>query len=118
MELKTGFNDDGPAWIGRAFFSKTGRTIYFNGQAFHSGRIGGNHWEMESGDVYWISGVKKDGSDRHWAGHGKVKIDKSVVAEYLAIVGKADLPKSKFEFVELNNIPPKESVNERSNRKI
>jgi hypothetical protein len=26
VELKTGFNDDGPAWIGKAFFSKTGKT--------------------------------------------------------------------------------------------
>jgi hypothetical protein len=118
VELKTGFSDDGPAWIGQASFSKTGRTIYFNGQAFHGGRVGGNHREMESGDIYWFSGIKKDGSDRHWAGRGKIKIDKSVVPEYLAIIEKAGLAKSKFEIVELNNTPPKESVNERSNRKI
>ena len=54
VELKTGYSDNGPAWIGRASFSKTGRTIYFNGQAFQGGRIGGNHYELESKDIYWM----------------------------------------------------------------
>lgn len=118
VELKSGFNDDGPAWIGMASFSKTGRIIYFNGQAFQGGRIGGNHHEMESGKIYWISGVKKDGADRHWAGSGKIKIDKAVISEYLAIIKKDELPKNKFEIVELNNTPPKELVNEITNQKI
>jgi hypothetical protein len=29
IELKTGYQDNGPAWIGRVKFSKTGQTIYF-----------------------------------------------------------------------------------------
>lgn len=29
VELKTGYNDNGPSWIGKATYSKTGRTIYF-----------------------------------------------------------------------------------------
>ncbi|MHA4812553.1 hypothetical protein ACX0G9_30955 [Flavitalea flava] len=118
VELKTGFNDDGPAWIGKAFFSKTGKTIYFNGKAFQGGRIGGNHHEVESRDIYWISGIKKDGSDRHWAGSGKIKIDKSVVLEYLAITREQVLLKSKFEIVELDNNPPKEAMTEIANRKL
>ena len=118
VELKSGFNDDGPAWIGMASFSKTGRTIYFNGQAFQGGRIGGNHQEVESGETYWISGVKKDGADRHWAGSGKIKIDKAVISEYLSIIKKDELPKNKFEIVELNNTAPKELVKEITNQKI
>ena len=119
VELKSGFNDDGPAWIGMASFSKTGRTIYFNGRAFQSGSlIGGNHYELGSGEVYWISGVKKDGADRHWAGSGKIKIDKAVISKYLAIIKEDELPKNKFEVVELNNIPPKELVHEITNRKV
>ena len=90
VELKTGYNDNGPAWIGKASFSKTGRTIYFNGQAFQGGRIGGKHYEMASRDMYWMSGVKKDGSDRHWTGSSKIKIDKTVISEYLEIVKKAN----------------------------
>ena len=34
IELKTGYNDDGPAWIGYVKTSKTGKTIYFNDHPF------------------------------------------------------------------------------------
>jgi hypothetical protein len=44
-----------------------------------------------------VSGVKRDGSDRHWAGSGKIKIDANVVDEYLAIVGQEQLDASQFE---------------------
>ncbi len=30
IELKSGYSDNGPAWIGYVTPSKTGRTIYFN----------------------------------------------------------------------------------------
>jgi len=98
VELKTGYNDNGPAWIGRAKFSKSGRTVYFNGHALkRSGEqsISGNHYDLETGDEYWVSGVKKDGNDRHWAGSGKIKIASDVVDEYLAIVGAARLNPSR-----------------------
>lgn len=55
IELKSGFSDNGPAWIGLVSFSKSGKTIYFNGKAFQSlnGRgIGGNYFDLESGDEY------------------------------------------------------------------
>ena len=29
IELKTGYSDDGPAWIGRVKMSRSGRTVYF-----------------------------------------------------------------------------------------
>ncbi len=32
IELKTGYNDNGPAWIGRVKLSGSGKTIYFNGR--------------------------------------------------------------------------------------
>ena len=34
IELKTGYSDDGPAWIGYVKTSKSKKTIYFNG-IFH-----------------------------------------------------------------------------------
>ena len=64
IELKSGYSDDGPAWIGLVTFSKTGRTVYFNGKAFKSLKpkgISGNHYDLETGEEYWISGVKKTG---------------------------------------------------------
>jgi len=91
VECKTGLNDDGPAWIGRVTFSKSGHTVYFNGMALrrNGGQgIAGNYRDVLTGEEYWVSGVKKDGEDRHWAGTGKVQIDANVVAEYLAIIGR------------------------------
>ena len=42
--------------------------------------------------------MKRDGSDRHWASSGKIKIDADVVHEYLAIVGQEQLlDASQFE---------------------
>jgi hypothetical protein len=120
VELKTGYNDDGPAWIGLALFSKTGKSVYFNGLCFLKGErhSGGNHLESLSGDAYWISGIKKNGEDRHWAGNGKIKIDKGVVAKYLEIIKEPQLRHDKFEIVELNNNHPIEEFNRIENRKI
>lgn len=36
--------------------------------------------------MYWISGVKKDETDRHWAGRGPVEIDPDVRSEYLKLI--------------------------------
>jgi len=119
VELKSGHSDDEPAYIGKAFFSKTGKSVYFNGLTFSKeSRSGGNYFDIISGDYYWISGIKKRGTNRHWAGHGKIKIDKNVVAEYLEIKNLSALSKSRFEIVQLNNMPPIESSNEFLNRKL
>lgn len=102
IELKTGYNDDGPAWIGVVEFSKSGRTAYFNGQALkHAGR--GHFGNLETGETYWISGVKKNGEDRHRFGKGKIFVDKAILAEYLKLVDFIPLPQSKYEIME---VPP------------
>jgi hypothetical protein len=119
IELKTGYNDDGPAWIGRVKLSKSGRTVYFNGRALKQGVRGasGNFYDLETGDIYWISGIKRDGTDRHWAGSGKITIEAAAVDEYLSLIGEPTLDKSKFvvsndiretdpaQFVERENEP-------------
>ena len=71
IELKTGYSDDGPAWIGYVKTSKSKKTIYFNDHAFQK-NIGNyaNYIDIENGDKYWLSGLKKEESNRHWAGHG------------------------------------------------
>lgn len=48
VELKTGFNDNGPGWIGNAYLSKSGQTIYFNALIL-KGSGKGNCHEIESG---------------------------------------------------------------------
>ena len=87
VELKTGCGDRGPAWIGFGESSKSGKTVYFNDQGFQSckGRgIGANFYDLESGDQYWISGIKREGGDRHWAGGGIISVDRDAVSDYLS----------------------------------
>ena len=40
-----------------------------------------------TGDEYWISGVKRNREDRHWAGSGPVEIDDDAREEYETLVG-------------------------------
>jgi hypothetical protein len=63
IELKSGYEDNGPAWIGKVYYSKSGKTIYFSGKAFQSLKgsgIGGNYFDIETSEHYWISGIKKN----------------------------------------------------------
>lgn len=98
IELKSGYNDDGPAWIGRVKLSKSGRTIYFDGRALKRGARGstGNHYDLRTGEIFWVSNVKRDRSDRHWAGFGKVMIEAAAVDEYLSIIGERELETTRF----------------------
>ena len=110
IELKTGWHDDGPAWIGYVAASKSGRTIYFNDHAFQRyNGIQGNYIDVETGDEYWISGVKKRESNRHWAGRGKIMVDRRAVDALLSILGETTLPK-RFEAIELEDRFPAERV--------
>ena len=120
LELKSGFSDNGPAWIGLVSFSKSGKTIYFDGKAFQSLSgmgISGNYFNLENGDEYWISGVKKDMSDRHKFGGGKIFVEKRTLNDYLKIIGKSELPKSDYELTEVETEKPIERVNELENEK-
>jgi hypothetical protein len=98
IELKSGYSDNGPAWIGKVEFSKTGKTVYFNGHAF-KGNGHGYCKDIETREIYWITGIKKDGQNRHWAGSGKIMIDKDVIDEYLRIIETSALDLNNFETV-------------------
>ena len=112
IELKTGYNDDGPAWIGKVKISRSGNTVYFNDHAFEKyNGVRGNFIDIESGDEYWISGVKKNGEDRHWAGNGKIIIDSKIIPEYLEIVGDKEINKSKFIVQDIEDVFPVERIN-------
>ena len=118
IELKSGCSDDGPAWIGNVKESKTGKTVYFNGHAFQKRQgIQGNYYDVETGEEYWISGVKRNGQDRHWAGHGKVIIDRKCIEEYLSIVSMASLPTSGFVIDDIEDAFPVERINKLLNEK-
>ena len=118
IELKTGYSDDGPAWIGYVKTSNSKKTIYFNDHAFQK-NIGtySNYIDIENGDEYWISGLKRAESNRHWAGHGKIMIDRRAIGEYLSLIGEEILPLNLFEVVDIEDRFPIERVNELSNEK-
>ena len=120
LELKSGFSDNGSAWIGLVSFSNSGKTIYFDGKAFQSldgTGISGNYFDLESGNEYWISGVKKDMSDRHKFGGGKIFVEKRILSEYLKTIGKTELPKNGYELTEVDTEKPIERINELENEK-
>ena len=90
MENKSESGDSGPARIGRVQFSKSGRSIIYRGKRFErikGGGTSGNYRDVETGEEYWISGVKRDQHDRHWAGSGPVEIDDDVREEYEREIG-------------------------------
>lgn len=121
LELKSGFSDNGNAWIGLVSFSKSGKTIYFDGKAFQSLNgmgISGNYFELESGNEYWISGIKKNMSDRHQFGSGKILVEKRILSDYLQIIEKTELPKTGYELTEVNIEKPIERINELENSKL
>jgi hypothetical protein len=101
LELKSGQNDRGPAWVARVKLSRSGNTVYFNGKALkRGGGVSGNYFDIETGEEYWVSGVKKDGRDRHWAGAGKIWIETSAVSEYLKEVGGSAIDSSRFVVID------------------
>ena len=73
----------GSGRIGRVKFSKTGKSLYYQGQTFQTLRGSGlksNKYDVDTGQHYWISGCKKNGNDRLYA--GVVEIDADVAEEY------------------------------------
>ena len=103
IELKSGHSDNGPAWIAYMEQSKTGRTLYFNGRGLmklkgqRRGAGGGNYVDMETSESFWVSGVKKNGEDRHWAGSGKVLVEAAALSEYLKTIKASNLDTSRCE---------------------
>jgi hypothetical protein len=82
MECK-GNEISGPARIGRVTFSKSGKSVYYQGRRFHTLSGSGfkaNYFDWETEEHYWISGCKKRGGDRLYA--GTIEIDDDVREEY------------------------------------
>ena len=113
IELKGSEHTDmDEAWIARAWLSASGKTIYFNDMALkRSQGTDSNHINIETGDPYWISGIKKSGTNRHWG--GSIYIEESLLSWYkehtngkcpAELIIKPDLPKPAIKrFHELEN---------------
>lgn len=109
IELKTGFSHNGPAWIGLISFSKSGKTLYFDGKAFQSLRgngVSGNYYELESGDEYWISGVKKNQQNRHSIGGGLIYLENRSVEEYVKHIDPPSLDLNQYILIDVEETLP------------
>lgn len=72
----------GPARIGRVTFSKSGKTLYYQGRKFigSTHALKANYFDCEAREYYWISGCKKRGGDRLYS--GTIEIDEDAREEY------------------------------------
>ncbi len=80
--------------------------MYFNGRGLlklkgqRRAEAGGNYVDMQTGGSFWVSGVKKNGQDRHWAGSGKVLIEAAAVADDLKTMEAEALDTSRYSITE------------------
>jgi hypothetical protein len=121
IELKSGYADNGPAWIASVTLSRSGRALYFGHKLLKRGGgqlVSGNYFDAETGEEYWVSGVKKDGHDRHPAGSGMIGIESGAVNEYLALVGLAELNKATFNVIPDLAPPDRARIHAHENRKL
>ncbi len=89
---------NGPARIGRVTFSKTRRSVTYQGREFQKSGSGNkwNHFDTESGDHYWISGPRRDGKDRLYPQSSQpVEIDNDVLEEYWTEIRQMPICKAK-----------------------
>jgi hypothetical protein len=85
IEMKPGLA--GPARIGRVTFSKTRKTIYYDGKKLQSLKGSGykaNYYNVESSMWYWVSKCRKDGNDALYP--ATVEIDEDVREEYWTVI--------------------------------
>ena len=94
VENKDGGIDGYAARIGWVEFSKSGKSVYYRGRTLT--RIGGqgvrgNFQDAESGEEYWVSGVKKRGSNTHSSRPVRVHIDEDAPREPYGTDGPHDV---------------------------
>ncbi len=96
VELKTGYDGDGPAWISRVTYSKTEKSFHWKGRLLQQATLAeredygwttGNYFDFDSGKAYWASGAKKDGKDRLDPDAGTLTVDEDVKDEYEKLIG-------------------------------
>jgi hypothetical protein len=85
LENKDGLIDGAQARVGWVAFSKSGRTVYYGGRSLKAigGRgVRGNFIDEQSGEEFWVSGIKKRGSNTHQSKSKLVVIDDDAKDEY------------------------------------
>jgi len=87
LENKDGLIDGVQARIGWVEFSRSGQTVYYRGRALQKGQgIRGNFFDADTGEEYWVSGVKQRGSNAHPGERGvAIEIDPDAAEAYQAL---------------------------------
>jgi hypothetical protein len=89
VENREGTIEGAHARIGWATFSKSAQTVYYRDRVLtkvKGGGISGNFVDAATGEEFWVSGVKKRGSNAHPAERGvAIIVDDDAQAEYQAI---------------------------------
>lgn len=94
IQLKTGHDiDRGPSWIGWVEFTRTWRTARFHGRELARMPPGteGNFFDLATGELFWVSGPKRDRTDTRY-GPATAEIDDDARKVYEAFLGGAALP--------------------------
>lgn len=89
VELKTGYDDNGPAWIGWVRLSRSGRTAYYRGRTLvrYSGPEG-SHYDAATGEVFRLSTPQED-VRYHRDSLAAATVDEDARAEYRRILDRA-----------------------------
>ena len=85
LENKDGLLEGSRARIGWVSFSKTGRTVYYAGRslkAIGGSGVRGNFVDEQSGEEFWLSGIKKRGSNTHANESISIVVDDDAREEY------------------------------------
>jgi hypothetical protein len=85
VENKDGMIDGANGRIGWVTFSQTGQSVYYRDRILrrvHGGGPRGNFLDDATGEEYWVSGVKKRGSNGHWAETVTIAVDDDALEEY------------------------------------
>ncbi|GHF02928.1 hypothetical protein GCM10017786_40470 [Amycolatopsis deserti] len=94
VQLKTGFDTDrGPSWIGWVRFSRAWQTAYFRGRTLRrwTGLPSANFADVETDELYWISGPKRDRTDTRY-GPGQPEVEADAREAYEAFLRGEPLP--------------------------
>lgn len=93
VQLKTGHGlDQGPAWISNVRFSKSWQTAYWQGRTLSRWQsFDGNFRDVETQELFWISGPKRDQTDARYSS-AQPTIDDDAREAYQAFLEGSALP--------------------------
>lgn len=93
VQLKTGYNtDQGPSWIGWVDFNRSWKTARFHGRELRRAQgFDSNFYDVATGEDFWVSGPKRDRTDRRH-GPATTVVEDDAREAYEAFLDGAPLP--------------------------